>query len=144
MPEWLQILACLIGGLVLLWLVLIAVLVVQQRRMGRDVNWKALARLGPDVARLIHRLATDRMVPRGTRWLLLALLIYLLLPIDLVPDFIPVIGYADDAIIAAFALRYAIKNAGYPALQRNWPGTREGLHTVLTLARIKAPPDDAT
>ncbi|MGO2931404.1 YkvA family protein [Microbacterium sp.] len=68
---------------------------------------------------------------------MIALLAYLLMPIDLVPDFLPVIGFADDAIITAVALRYAIRHAGVDAVQRNWPGTPEGLRSVLALAGIK-------
>jgi uncharacterized membrane protein YkvA (DUF1232 family) len=121
---------------VVLWVVLVVVLWVQQRRAGRDVDWKALLRLAPDVVRLIKRLAGDPTVPRGTGWWLAALLVYLVLPIDLIPDFLPVIGYADDAIITAIALRFAIQHAGFPAVQRNWPGTEDGLSSVLALARI--------
>ncbi|WP_285116178.1 DUF1232 domain-containing protein [Leifsonia sp. fls2-241-R2A-40a] len=116
---------------------------VQQRKAGRDTDWRAIARLGPDVVRLIRRLAVDPAVPRATRWWLVALLVYLLLPIDLIPDFLPVIGYADDAIITAIALRFAIKHAGFGALERNWPGTADGLASVLSLARIR-PPDTAS
>ena len=61
------------------------------------------------------------------------------MPIDLIPDFLPVIGYADDAIVLVIALRLAIRSAGYAALQRNWPGTPEGLDSVLALARITPP-----
>jgi uncharacterized membrane protein YkvA (DUF1232 family) len=53
-----------------------------------------------------------------------------------VPDFIPVLGYADDAIIVAIALRFAIRTAGRPALERHWPGTPEGLDSLLALARV--------
>ena len=62
-------------------------------------------RLLPDVIRLLRRLAADRSAPRGVRIRLGLLLGYLLMPIDLVPDFLPVIGYADDAIIVAIGLR---------------------------------------
>src|SRR5688572_27215176 len=97
MPEWLIIVLSVVGGLTLLWLLLIALLWIQQRRTG-SVDWRAMVRLVPDVVRLVKRLATDSTVPRGTRWWLLALLGYLLLPIDLVPDFIPVLGFADDVV----------------------------------------------
>ncbi|MDN4597922.1 YkvA family protein [Leifsonia virtsii] len=136
MPSWLEVVLGVVGGLVLLWALLIAVLWVQQRRAGRNVDWREILRLAPDVVRLIKRLATDPAVPRATRWWLGALLVYLVLPIDLIPDFIPVIGYADDAIIAAIALRFAIRHAGYAAVERNWQGSPGGLASVLALARI--------
>jgi uncharacterized membrane protein YkvA (DUF1232 family) len=68
-------------------------------------------------------------------WLLLG---YLALPVDLVPDFIPVIGYADDAVIVALALRSVTRHAGADALERHWPGTPEGLAAVRRLAGLGA------
>ncbi|MCI1019760.1 DUF1232 domain-containing protein [Microbacterium sp. C5A9] len=136
MPDWLVGVAGVIGGLVLLWVALVVFLLVQQRRAGNDVDWRDIARLAPDIVRLIKRLATDTRVPRGTRAWLVALMIYLVLPIDLIPGFIPVIGYADDAIIVAVALRYAVRHAGLVAIERNWPGTPAGLRSVLVLVGL--------
>ncbi|MCW3492109.1 YkvA family protein [Microbacterium sp. SSM24] len=133
MPEWLIIVLGVLGGIVLLWLGLLVVLWMQQRRAGNDVDWREILRLVPDVVRLVKRLASDPAVPRTTRWWLLGLLGYLLLPIDLVPDFVPVIGLADDAIIVAIVLRFAIRHAGMEAVERHWPGSPAGLRTVLTL-----------
>ena len=132
-PDWAVIVLSVVGGVVLLWLVLLAVLWVQQKRAGKSVDWREILRLVPDVIRLVRRLAADPTVPRGTRWWLVALLGYLLMPIDLVPDFIPVLGYADDAIIVAIVLRFAIRHAGRDAIERHWPGTPEGLAGVLAL-----------
>lgn len=136
MPDWLIVVLGMMGGIVLLWVVLILLLWVQQRRTGSTVDWRAMMRLVPDVIRLVKRLATDPSVPRGTRWWLLALLGYMLLPFDLVPDFIPVLGYADDAIVVAIVVRFAIRHAGMAAIQRHWPGTPEGLFSVLTLTGL--------
>lgn len=133
MPEWLAIVLGVLGGVLLLWLALLLVLWIQQRRAGTEVDWRAVVRLVPDVVRLVKRLASDPSVPRATRWWLLGLLGYLLLPIDLVPDFLPVIGFADDAIVVAIVLRSAIRHAGIEAIERHWPGTPSGLQTVLTL-----------
>jgi uncharacterized membrane protein YkvA (DUF1232 family) len=133
MPDWLIVVASVAGGLVLIWVVLIAVLWWQQRRAGNDVDWRSVLRLAPDVVRLVRRLAADPAVPRSTRWWLVGLLAYLLSPIDLVPDFLPVVGYADDAIVVAIALRFAIRHAGMPAIERQWPGTPEGLRSLLAL-----------
>ena len=68
------------------------------------------------------------------------LLVYLILPIDLIPDFVPVIGYLDDAIIVAVALRFAVKHAGVEALERNWPGTPSGLAGLIALTRTQPSP----
>lgn len=133
MPEWLIVVLGVVAGLVVLWLALIIVLWVQQRRSGGSVDWRAVLRLAPDVVRLVRRLVADPSVPRATRWWLGGLLVYLLSPIDLIPDFVPVIGYADDAIVVVMALRFAIRHAGRPAIERHWPGTPEGLRSVLAL-----------
>jgi uncharacterized membrane protein YkvA (DUF1232 family) len=135
-PTWVTIVIAVVGGVLVLWLALIALLWVQQRRTGSAVDWRAMMRLVPDVVRLVKRLATDPKVPRGTRWWLVALLGYLLLPFDLVPDFIPVIGFADDAVIVAIVLRFAIRHAGMDAIERHWPGTPDGLVSVLALAGL--------
>jgi uncharacterized membrane protein YkvA (DUF1232 family) len=133
-PWWSVVLLSVVGGILLLWIALIVVLWVQQRRSGSDVDWRAVVRLVPDVVRLVRRLAGDHTVPRATRLWLIGLLGYLLLPIDLVPDFIPVLGYADDAIIVAVVLRLAVRHAGIDAIERHWPGTPAGLRSVLVLA----------
>lgn len=100
-------------------------------------------RVVPDVIRLVKRLAFDRSVPRATRWWLLGLLSYLLLPFDLVPDFIPVLGFADDAVVVAIVLRFAIRHAGMGAVERHWPGSPEGLAGVLKLAGLPSSPPTA-
>lgn len=137
MPFWLQILLSVLGGIALLWGALIVALIVHYRRADRSIDWREMARLAPDAVRLIKRLAFDRAVPRPTRWWLGGLLVYLLLPIDLVPDFIPVLGYLDDAILVAIGLRFAITHAGMDALERNWPGTSDGLAALLTITRTR-------
>jgi uncharacterized membrane protein YkvA (DUF1232 family) len=88
------------------------------------------------VVRLLRRVAADRSVARPVRIRLWLLLGYLLSPIDLVPDFIPVLGYADDAIMVALALRSITRRAGPEVIAHHWPGTPEGLGTLLTLAGL--------
>jgi uncharacterized membrane protein YkvA (DUF1232 family) len=123
------------GGLLLLWLGLLVAL-----WLGRPDELRArdLLRLLPDLVRLLRRLAADPTVPRGVRVRLWFLLGYLLMPIDLVPDFIPVIGYADDAVIVALALRSVARHAGPDALERHWPGSPDGLAAVRRLAGLGA------
>lgn len=133
-------LAGVVAGLILLWLALI---VLVWRLRPDELTLAQAMRLLPDLLRLLKRLATDRTVPRGARVRLWLLLAYLASPIDLVPDFIPVIGYADDAVIVVFALRSAVRRAGPDAVRRHWPGRPEGLAAVLRLARI-APEHRAT
>lgn len=140
MPEWLTVVVSIAGGVLILWGALIAVLWAQARRAGDTLDWREIARLVPDVVRLIRRLVADADVPRSVRWTLGALLVYLVLPIDLVPDVIPVIGYADDAIIVALALRFAVRRAGLSAVTHHWPGTDAGLASVLRLVGIAEAP----
>lgn len=136
MPGWLQSALGVVAGLVLLWLVLVLLLWLEQRRHPGRASLVDLLRLAPDVVRLLRRLATDRTVPVGVRIWLGVLLVYLISPIDLIPDFIPVLGYADDALVVAIALRFATRRAGSDAIERHWPGTAAGLAAVLRLAGL--------
>ena len=95
---WLDLLIGAGTALLLAWLALIVALVLGR---PRGALLPEALRLLPDVLRLIRRLAADPGLPRGVRIRLGAVLVYLALPIDLIPDFIPVLGYADDAIIVA-------------------------------------------
>jgi uncharacterized membrane protein YkvA (DUF1232 family) len=121
-----QLAGSIVVGLVLVWMLLVGALALGARGADR-MRWQDAVRLVPDVVRLVRRLAADVDLPRGVRWRLWLLLGYLLLPIDLVPDFLPVIGYADDAIVIALVLRSVARVAGPDALDRHWPGTAEGL-----------------
>jgi uncharacterized membrane protein YkvA (DUF1232 family) len=123
-------------GLAVVWLALIAALLLAGRRYERP-GLREMLRLLPDLLRLLKRLAGDADLPRGVRVRLWLLLLYLAVPIDLIPDFIPVIGYADDAIIVALALRSVARRAGPQALHRHWPGTPAGLAAVLGAAGIR-------
>lgn len=136
MSTWWQIPVGVLAGLVLLWLVMLALLWRVQRGMSRRANLREALRLVPDTVRLVRRLIGDETVPRGVRVRLLLLLGYLLLPIDLVPDFIPVLGYADDAIIVVLVLRSVVRGAGREPVERHWPGSAEGLAVMCRLAGI--------
>jgi uncharacterized membrane protein YkvA (DUF1232 family) len=122
-----------VGGVLLLWLVLLALL---WRRRPDELTARDALRLLPDVVRLVRRLAADRSLPRAVRTRLWLLLAYLLSPIDLVPDFLPVIGYADDVVVVAWALRSVVRRAGSAALERHWPGQPAGLAVVSRLAGV--------
>ena len=94
-------------------------------------------RLLPDLLRLQRRLAADSSVPRAARVRLWLLLAYLAVPFDVVPDFVPVLGYADDAIIATLVLRSVVRRAGAPAVRRHWPGTDDGLAALARLTGLR-------
>jgi uncharacterized membrane protein YkvA (DUF1232 family) len=93
-------------------------------------------RLLPDLLRLLRRLAADPSVPRAARIRLVLLLGYLAIPFDLVPDFVPVLGYADDAIVVSLVLRSVVRRAGGPLVRRHWPGTDDGLDALVRLTGI--------
>jgi uncharacterized membrane protein YkvA (DUF1232 family) len=133
---WLRLVLALIAALALIELLLVAAL----WRLAPDgARLRESLRLLPDVVRMVSRLARDTTLPRGVRVRLWALLAYLALPFDLVPDFIPVVGYADDAILVAATLRSVARVAGASALARHWPGTPQGLTAVQRLAGIPEP-----
>jgi uncharacterized membrane protein YkvA (DUF1232 family) len=123
-------------ALALTYLVLLAALLLA--RPKGNLLGQAL-RLLPDLLRLIRRLAADRAVPRQARLRLWLLLAYLAIPFDLVPDFIPVLGYADDAIIVVLVLRSVVRRAGTPVVQRHWPGTDDGLAALGRLTGLQFP-----
>ncbi len=129
-----QIGAGVLAGLLLVWVALVATLWTTR---PDATSMREQLRLLPDVLRLVSRLARDQTIPRSVRWRLWGLLGYLALPIDLVPDFIPVIGYADDAIVVVLVLRSVVRRAGPEALQLHWPGTPEGLATLKRVARLR-------
>jgi uncharacterized membrane protein YkvA (DUF1232 family) len=134
--QLLIIAAGIIGGLLLVWLVLVVCLWRAVRGTPDHASLREALRLLPDLIRLLRRLAGDPGVPRGVRVRLALLLAYLLMPIDLIPDFIPVLGYADDAIVVTIALRSVTRHAGPAALDRHWPGTPAGLATLRRLAGL--------
>jgi uncharacterized membrane protein YkvA (DUF1232 family) len=119
-----------LGATLALYLVLIVSLLLA----GRRVDAVALARFIPDCVVLMRRLVGDEQVPLRRKLVLFALLGYLLVPIDLVPDFLPVVGQLDDVIIAALALRYALRAGGPELLRTHWPGPDRSLQLVIRLA----------
>ncbi len=135
---WWQTLLGILAGLLIVYLVLLLLLWRYARRHPDTVTMRDALRLLPDLLRLLRRLAADQSIPTGVRVRLALLLVYLASPIDLIPDFIPVIGYADDAIVVALVLRSVTRRAGPDALDRHWPGTPEGLHLIKQLAGLPA------
>jgi uncharacterized membrane protein YkvA (DUF1232 family) len=130
---WLDLLIGAGTALLLAWLALVVALVLARPRGA--LLTEAL-RLLPDVLRLIRRLAADPDLPLGVRIRLGALLVYLALPIDLIPDFIPVLGYADDAIIVTAVLRSVARRAGVSAVRAHWPGTDDGFAALARLTGL--------
>lgn len=132
----LRLLISLGSALVIAWLILLALLVAA--KPPGSLLQEAL-RVLPDTLRLLRRLATDRSLPRGLRVRLWLLFAYLACPVDLVPDFIPVLGYADDAIIVCAVLRSIVRRAGPEPVRRHWPGSEAGLAVLWRLAGLPGP-----
>lgn len=101
--------------------------------VGRRHDARALAGFIPDCIVLVRRLLEAADVPRRHKFLLAALIAYLALPFDLVPDFIPVAGQADDAILTALVLRSILRASGPAKLRRHWPGPDTSLRVLLRL-----------
>jgi uncharacterized membrane protein YkvA (DUF1232 family) len=121
----------LLGALVLAWLVLAVALLIARPRGGKLGDF---ARLLPDTLRLFRGLLGDPSVPAAAKARVWFLLAYMAMPIDLIPDFIPVLGYADDAIIAAVVLRSVIRRLGPEKVREHWRGTPDGLAALLRAA----------
>ena len=98
---------------------------------GQRTDARALAGFIPDCVVLLRRLVGDPRVPRRRKLALLLLVGYLVMPIDLVPDFVPVLGQLDDLIVAALALRYTLGGAGPELMREHWPGPERSLDLVL-------------
>ena len=118
----------LLGGLALAWGAAVLLLVFA----GRRTQARALAGFVPDCVILVGRLLRDPRVPRRRKLILALTMGYLALPIDLVPDFIPVAGQLDDAIILAFVLRHLVRGDGQ-AIRELWPGPEQSLELLLRL-----------
>jgi len=128
-PTWQWILVGL--GLTLAFYALfIGVLLVA----GRRTDARALATLIPDCLLLFRGLVRDTRVPRSRKALLLGLIAYLAMPFDLVPDFIPVAGQLDDAIIVALVLRTLVRSGGPDLVREHWRGPQRSLDVILRLA----------
>ena len=100
---------------------------------GRGVDAREVARFIPDCIVLLKRLLGDPRVPRRAKIAVALLIPYLAWPLDLVPDFIPVVGQLDDAIFVAAAVAYVARTAGRNVVKELWPGSDRGLQIVVAI-----------
>ncbi|HLM50402.1 MAG TPA: DUF1232 domain-containing protein [Solirubrobacteraceae bacterium] len=125
--QWLLVAAAItlvVYGAFVAWLVI----------AGRREDARALAGFIPDCVVLFRRLLGDRRVPRSRKVLIGGLVVYLAMPFDLVPDFVPVAGQLDDAIIVAVVLRAILRSGGPELLREHWPGPASSLAVLLRVA----------
>jgi uncharacterized membrane protein YkvA (DUF1232 family) len=113
----------LVVAVIAAWGLLIALLWVLR---PRDVSLRELISVVPDVLRLVRDLVADRSTPIRVRLALIVLLVWLISPIDLIPDFIPVLGPLDDVVVAVLVLRYVRRGLGEEELRRRWRGSPDG------------------
>ena len=109
--------------------------------LGRKEGARELIAFVPDCVVLFRRLLADPHVPRRAKLALGLVVLYLAVPFDLVPDFIPIAGQLDDVILVAVALSSVARSAGRELIEELWPGSERGLRVVLGLARrVRRPP----
>jgi uncharacterized membrane protein YkvA (DUF1232 family) len=116
---------------VALWALCVLILLA----LGRRDEARELAAFIPDCVVLFKRLLGDRRVPRRAKVAVLLMLAYLAMPFDLVPDFIPVAGQLDDAVLVGLTAGYVSRLTGRELVTELWPGSDLGLRVILALAR---------
>jgi hypothetical protein len=99
---------------------------------------RALLRALPDIVRTISGLAIDPVLPKAAKVALGAAVLYLISPIDLVPDFIPLLGYLDDVFVAAILVDGMLNYVNRGLVLKYWPGSPESLERIARSARVLA------
>jgi uncharacterized membrane protein YkvA (DUF1232 family) len=110
-------------GIVALWAVLLVIFYLLR---PKGVPLRELIRVIPDVVRLLRSVIADRKAPKDVRLVIGGLFVWIVSPIDLIPEFIPVLGPLDDVIVAAVALRYVRRRMGIDDLRSRWQGSDDG------------------
>jgi uncharacterized membrane protein YkvA (DUF1232 family) len=111
-----------------------AVSIVGLLVIGRRTAARQLATLLPNLVRLFHALVRDSRVPRSSKVLLGFTIAWFVWPIDLIPEFIPVLGPLDDVVVAALVLRHVLRKAGPDAIEEHWSGDQATLGILLRVA----------
>jgi len=124
-----------LAAIVVAWLVLVAI--IWLHRPTRDLAMPALRAL-PDIARLARRLLADPRTPTRHRIGLMVLIVWLVSPIDLLPEFLPGIGPLDDIVAAAVILGWVGRGSGRARLEELWPGDAAGFGVVARMLRLPA------
>ena len=123
-----EVIVAIAVGLVALWALL---LVLFWALRPKGVPVRELLGLIPDVLRLLRSVIGDRSAPPDVRLVLVGLLAWIVSPIDLIPEFIPVLGPIDDVVVAVVAMRYVRRRVGVEDLRQRWTGTDDGFALLL-------------
>jgi uncharacterized membrane protein YkvA (DUF1232 family) len=118
----------IVVGLAALWALLLVLFYVLR---PKGVPARELLRLIPDLLRLLRSVIVDRSAPLDVRLVLIGLLAWIVSPIDLIPEFIPVLGPLDDVVVAVIAMRYVRRRIGVEDLRMRWSGTDDGFALLL-------------
>ncbi|MCP3996807.1 MAG: DUF1232 domain-containing protein [bacterium] len=86
--------------------------------------------LVPNLAKLLYRLLRDKRVPRNRRLSMALVGAYVASPVDVIPDFVPVLGSVDDLLVLAFAIDYLLKASPEEVIEEHWEGSDDGLELV--------------
>jgi uncharacterized membrane protein YkvA (DUF1232 family) len=122
--------ACVAASWALLWLL--------ARRLPPGIA-RDLAAFIPDCVTTVRRLRKDPRVPRRAKIAIAFAGLWVASPIDLIPEFLPVIGPLDDVVVVALALRYAGRQVPRDVLLAAWPGEPRLLERLLGPARAPRP-----
>ncbi|HTC85345.1 MAG TPA: DUF1232 domain-containing protein [Candidatus Acidoferrum sp.] len=126
----LTLVVAIVIGIVVVWIALLVLFWVL-RPKGTTV--RELLGVIPDVLRLLRSIIGDRTAPLDVRVVLMGLVVWLVSPIDLIPDFIPVIGPMDDIVVSVVAMRYVRRRLGVEELRRRWVGTADGFELLVRI-----------
>ena len=126
LATWLQFVAIALAVLLLTW----GLLVVLARKLPPGAA-KDLATVLPACLTTARRLRRDPRVPRGPKIAMLIAFLWLISPIDLIPEFLPVIGPLDDVIVIALALRYVARKVPREVVYEAWPAEERILERLL-------------
>lgn len=115
-------------GVAALWAALLVIFWVFR---PKDVSVRELIRLIPDLVRMLRAIVADRSAPLDVRAVLAGLMVWIISPIDLIPEFIPVLGPLDDVVVAIVALRYIRRRLGVADLRLRWRGSDDGFALLI-------------
>ncbi|HET6847586.1 MAG TPA: DUF1232 domain-containing protein [Gaiellales bacterium] len=132
----LTLIIAVLASLAILWVFFVGAMLILRPR----TDLREAVRILPDLLLMLGAIAQDESLPWTIRLRLWLVLFYLAVPIDIVPDVFPVIGWADDAILVAWVVRSVVRRSGTEALARNWRGSADGLDVVKRLAGIRPDP----